>query len=60
MRYKPQIREQLNAIEIRANYLRQATEGVKPITPKDAIKMIDEMLYSLNKVNDLVDLEREG
>jgi hypothetical protein len=60
MRYKPQIREKLNAIEIRVNYLRQATEGSKPITPTDAIKMIDEILYSLNKVNDLIDLEREG
>jgi hypothetical protein len=60
MRYKPQIREKLNAIEIRVNYLRQATEGSKPITPNDAIKMIDEILYSLNKVNDLIDLEREG
>jgi hypothetical protein len=42
------------------NYLKQATEGSKPITPQDALKMIDEVLYSLNKVNELVDLEREG
>jgi hypothetical protein len=60
MRYKDQIRTNLEAIEIRTNYLRQATEGSKPITPADAIKMIDEILYSLNKVNELVDLEREG
>ncbi len=60
MRYKVQIRQNLEQIEIRANYLRQATEGSKPITPKDALKMIDELLYSLNKVNELIDLEREG
>lgn len=60
MRYKEQIRTNLEAIEIRTNYLRQATEGSKPITPQDALKMIDEILYSLNKVNELVDLEREG
>ena len=60
MRYKDQIRTNLEAIEIRTNYLRQATEGSKPITPQDALKMIDEILYSLNKVNELVDLEREG
>ena len=60
MRYKVQIRQNLEKIEIRANYLRQATEGSKPITPNDAIKMIDELLYSLNKVNELIDLEREG
>lgn len=60
MRYKVQIRQNLEQIEIRANYLRQATEGSKPITPNDAIKMIDELLYSLNKVNELIDLEREG
>jgi hypothetical protein len=60
MRYKEQIRQNLNVIEIRMNYLKQATEGSKPITPQDALKMIDEVLYSLNKVNELVDLEREG
>jgi hypothetical protein len=60
MRYKEQIRKQLENIEIRVNYLKQATEGSKPITPTDAIKMIDEVLYSLGKVNELVDLEREG
>ena len=60
MKYKDRIRENLNAIEIRINYLRAATEGSKPITAQDAIKMIDEVLYSLNKVNELVDLEREG
>jgi hypothetical protein len=60
MRYKVQIRQNLEQIEIRANYLKQATEGSKPITQKDALKMIDELLYSLNKVNELIDLEREG
>lgn len=60
MRYKEQIRTNLEAIEIRTNYLRQATEGSKPITPNDALKMIDEILYSLGKINELVDLEREG
>ena len=60
MRYKDQIRTNLEAIEIRTNYLRQATEGSKPITPNDALKMIDEILYSLGKINELVDLEREG
>ena len=60
MRYKEQIRKQLENIEIRVNYLRQATEGSKPITPNDALKMIDEVIYSLGKINELVDLEREG
>jgi hypothetical protein len=60
MRYKVQIRQNLEQIEIRANYLKQATEGSKPITQNDALKMIDELLYSLNKVNELIDLEREG
>ena len=26
----------------------------------DAVKLFEEILYSLNKVNELVDLEREG
>jgi hypothetical protein len=60
MRYKVQIRKQLEAIEIRTSYLKQATEGSKPITPQDAIKMITEIQYSLEKVNELIDLEREG
>ena len=60
MRYKEQIRQSLQQIEIRSNYLKQATEGSKPITPQDAIKMIDEILFALGKVNDLIDLEREG
>ena len=38
MRYKEQIRQNLNVIEIRMNYLKQATEGSKPITPQDALK----------------------
>jgi len=60
MRYKVQIRKQLEAIEVRTSYLKQATEGSKPITPQDAIKMINEIQYSLEKVNELIDLEREG
>lgn len=60
MRYKEQIRQSLQQIEIRANYLKQATEGSKPITQQDAVKMIDEILFALGKVNDLIDLEREG
>jgi hypothetical protein len=60
MRYKEQIRQSLQQIEIRSNYLKQATEGSKPITQNDAIKMIDEILFALGKVNDLIDLEREG
>ena len=60
MRYKEQVRENLNAIEIRVKYLQAAMEGSKQITNADAIKMFNEVLYSLNKVNELVDLEREG
>ena len=60
MRYKVQIRQNLEKIEIRTNYLKQATEGSKPITQNDALKMIDEILFALGKVNDLIDLEREG
>ena len=43
MRYKEQVREHLNSIEIRVNYLKAATEGVKPITPEDALKMINQI-----------------
>ena len=60
MRYKEQVRENLNAIEIRVKYLQAAMEGSKQMTNTDAIKMFNEVLYSLNKVNELVDLEREG
>jgi len=60
MRYKEQIRENLEAIEIRANFLKQAAEGSKQITNVDAVKMFDELLFALGKVNDLIDLEREG
>ena len=60
MRYKEQVRENLNAIEIRVKYLQAAMEGSKQITNADAVKMFNEVLYSLNKVNELVDLEREG
>ena len=55
-----QIRENLEAIEIRANFLKQAAEGSKQITNVDAVKMFDELLFALGKVNDLIDLEREG
>jgi len=60
MRYKEQVRENLNAIEIRVKYLQAAMEGSKQMTNQEAIKMFNEVLYSLNKVNELVDLEREG
>mgnify|MGYP003346517995 FL=1 len=60
MRYKEQVRENLNAIEIRVKYLQAAMEGSKQMTNADAVKMFNEVLYSLNKVNELVDLEREG
>jgi hypothetical protein len=60
MRYKVQIRQSLEAIEIRANFLKQAAEGSKQITNIDAVKMFDELLFALGKVNDLIDLEREG
>jgi hypothetical protein len=60
MRYKEQIRQSLEAIEIRANFLKQAAEGSKQITNVDAVKMFDELLFALGKVNDLIDLEREG
>jgi hypothetical protein len=60
MRYKEQIRQNLEAIEIRANFLKQAAEGSKQITNVDAVKMFNELLFALGKVNDLIDLEREG
>ena len=60
MRYKEQVRENLNAIEIRVKYLQAAMEGSKQMTNAEAVKMFNEVLYSLNKVNELVDLEREG
>ena len=60
MRYKEQIRKSLEAIEIRANFLKQAAEGSKQITNVDAVKMFDEVLFALGKVNDLIDLVREG
>ena len=60
MRYKEQIRQNLEAIEIRANFLKQAAEGSKQISNVDAVKMFSELLFALGKVNDLIDLEREG
>jgi hypothetical protein len=60
MRYKEQIRQNLETIEIRANFLKQAAEGSKQITNADAVRMFDELLFALGKVNDLIDLEREG
>lgn len=60
MRYKEQIRKSLEAIEIRANFLKQAAEGSKQISNADAVKMFDELLFALGKANDLIDLEREG
>jgi hypothetical protein len=60
MRYKEQIRQNLEAIEIRANFLKQAAEGSKQISNVDAVKMFNELLFALGKVNDLIDLEREG
>jgi hypothetical protein len=60
MRYKEQIRQNLEAIEIRANFLKQAAEGSKQISNIDAVKMFNELLFALGKVNDLIDLEREG
>jgi hypothetical protein len=60
MRYKTQIRQNLEAIEIRANFLKQAAEGSKQLSSTDAVKMFNELLFALGKVNDLIDLEREG
>jgi hypothetical protein len=60
MRYKVQIRQNLEAIEIRTNFLKQAAEGSKQITTTDAIKHFTEIQSYLAKVNELIDLEREG
>ena len=60
MRYKVQIRQNLEAIEIRTNFLKQAAEGSKQITTNDAVKHFTEIQSYLAKVNELIDLEREG
>ena len=60
MRYKEQIRKSLEAIEIRTNFLKQAAEGSKQITTNDAVKHFTEIQSYLAKVNELIDLEREG
>ena len=60
MRYKVQIRQNLEAIEIRTNFLKQEAEGSKQITTNDAIKHFTEIQSYLAKVNELIDLEREG
>ena len=60
MRYKVTIRQNLEAIEIRTNYLKQAAECSKQITNVDAVKHFTEIQAYLAKINELIDLEREG
>lgn len=60
MRYKVTIRQNLEAIEIRTNYLKQAAEGSKQISNADAVKHFTEIQAYLTKINELIDLEREG
>lgn len=57
MKYREQVSNLLNNIEVRRNYLQKAIEGSTPATQQDILKIINEIKYNVEKAQELVDLE---
>jgi hypothetical protein len=57
MKYRDQVRELLSRVDVRADYLMKIAKGETQATQTDAIKLIEEIGYTSQKIRELVDLE---
>ena len=57
MKYRDQVRELLTKVDVRTDYLIKMAKGATPSTTDDAVKLIDEIKYTSQKIRELVDLE---
>jgi hypothetical protein len=57
MKYRDQVRELLTKVDVRKDYLMKIAKGETQATQTDAIKLIEEIGYTSQKIRELVDLE---
>jgi plasmid maintenance system antidote protein VapI len=57
MKYRDQVRELLSRVDVRRDYLLKIARGETQATQDDAIKLIEEIGYTSQKIRELVDLE---
>jgi hypothetical protein len=57
MKYRDQVRELLTKVDVRTDYLMKIAKGATQTTQNDAIKLIEEISYTSQKIRELVDLE---
>ncbi len=57
MKYRDQVRELLTKVDVRKDYLMKIAKGETQATQADAIKLIEEIGYTSQKIRELVDLE---
>jgi hypothetical protein len=57
MKYRDQVRELLSRVDVRKDYLLKIAKGETQATQADAIKLIEEIGYTSQKIRELVDLE---
>lgn len=57
MKYRDQVRELLTKVDVRTDYLMKIAKGVTQATQNDAVKLIEEISYTSQKIRELVDLE---
>jgi len=57
MKYRDQVRELLTRVDVRKDYLMKIAKGETQATQADAIKLIEEIGYTSQKIRELVDLE---
>ena len=56
MKYRDQVRELLTKVDVRTDYLMKIAKGATQATQNDAIKLIEEIGYTSQKIRELVDL----
>ena len=57
MKYRDQVRELLTKVDVRTDYLMKIAKGSTQATQADAVKLIEEINYTSQKIRELVDLE---
>ena len=57
MKYRDQVRELLTRVDVRKDYLMKIAKGETQATQADAVKLIEEIGYTSQKIRELVDLE---
>ena len=57
MKYKFNVLELLQQIEVRTNYVKKVADGTAQASTEDVIKMLDEINYLKEKMEELVSLE---